>query len=314
MSLDQVMAAVNQNSVKLRSLQTNNAKISVPGMLGIPSLSGNIAAERPGRIRLQASTALTGAEVDLGSNDELFWLWVRRNEPPAVYYSRHDQFAGSAAQRMMPIQPEWLLDALGFVEFKPSDFHEGPTPHGKGTVEIRSVVNSPMGQLTKNTVVNSTTAQVLEQHVYTSEGALLASTVAESHRYYPEVGVSLPQRISVQMPAAQLSLTIDMGTVVLNQVAASPQLWAMPQPQGVPLMDLGRAAGGLAPATVGGQLSGADWYGPTPAATVASLPSSISPAPAQSLTPVQEPTIQVQQLGQPTQPVQRLPAGGVTRH
>ena len=34
-------------------------------------------------------TALTGPEVDLGSNDELFWFWVRRNEPPAVYFARH---------------------------------------------------------------------------------------------------------------------------------------------------------------------------------------------------------------------------------
>ena len=315
MSLDQVITAVNANAVKIQSLQTNNASISVPGMPGVPSLRGNLAAERtqagqPGRIRLQASTALTGAEVDLGSNDQLFWLWVRRNQPPAVYYARHDQFAGSQAQQMMPIQPEWLLDALGFAQFNPGDFHDGPTPHGKGTLEIRSVMNTPMGQLTKNTVVNSSTAQILEQHVYAANGTLLASSIAKSHRYYPEAGVSLPQEISIQMPAAQLSLNIDMGTVAINALASAPQLWTMPTPDGVPLMDLGNPAAPpgnfQAPPvpTVGGQLSGADWYGPAPAASVASLPVAPATSPVPSGTTI-APSLET------GQPVQRLPAGGV---
>src|SRR5688572_26828382 len=63
-SLDQVIAAVNQNSAKITSFQTNNASITVPGMPAIPLLKGNIAAQRPGRVRLQAST-LMGPEVDL---------------------------------------------------------------------------------------------------------------------------------------------------------------------------------------------------------------------------------------------------------
>ncbi len=47
-SLNQIMTAVNQNSQKIISYQTNNASISVPGSPGVPSLRGNIAAQRPG--------------------------------------------------------------------------------------------------------------------------------------------------------------------------------------------------------------------------------------------------------------------------
>ena len=137
-SLDQIIAAVNGNAQKIQSYQTNNATINIPGSLGIPTLRGNIAAMRPGRVRLEATTALTGSEVDLGSNDELFWFWVRRNEPPAVYYARHSQTAGSAAQQLMPIDPQWLLDALGMAEFKPTDRHEGPLPTDRNRVEIKS--------------------------------------------------------------------------------------------------------------------------------------------------------------------------------
>src|SRR5262245_9016074 len=99
-SLDQIMGAVNSNAQKIRTLHTNTPSINVPAALGIPTLRANIAAMRPGRMRLEASTAVTGAEIDFGSNDELFWFWVKRNEPPAVYFARHSQRQGSAAQQL----------------------------------------------------------------------------------------------------------------------------------------------------------------------------------------------------------------------
>jgi hypothetical protein len=240
-SLDQVIAVVNQNSAKIQNYQTNNATITVPGNALVPALRGNIAAERPTRLRLQASTAISGSEVDLGSNDELFWFWVKRNEPPAVYFSRHDQFTGSAAQQVMPIEPSWLLDALGFMQFAPTDFHEGPIPHGNGTLEIRSVIQSRLGTLSRNTVIDAKRAWVLQQHIYDGQGTRLATAVARSHQYYPTLGVSLPQEIEVSLPLAQMDLNIDVGTVQLNQMAPNPALWQLPVLSGYPQIDLGAA-------------------------------------------------------------------------
>ena len=193
-SLDQVITAVNANAARIQSIQTNNASITVPGMPGIPLLGGKIAAQRPGRFHLVAGTALTGDEVDMGSNDELFWFWVKRNEPPALFYARHNQFAGSAAQRLMPIEPQWLLDAIGFTEFRPGDVHTGPTALGNGKVEIQSVMQTRTGQLTKRTVVDATRAWVLEQHVYDAQGTLIASAVAKSHKFYQQANISLARR------------------------------------------------------------------------------------------------------------------------
>lgn len=248
-SLDQITTAVNQNSSRVVSYQTNNASISVPGMPGIPNLRGNIAAQQPGKVRLQASTAITGAEVDLGANDELFWFWVKRNEPPALYFSRLDQFAGSAAQQVMPIEPKWLLDALGMMQFSPNDRHEGPFPYGdKGNFEIKSIIQTRGGQMSKSTIIDGRRAWVLEQHVYDAAGTLVASTRASNHRYYPEIGVSLPQDVELRLPAAQLSLSIDVGTVQLNSIADNPALWSLPVLSGYPQIDLGSApAGSVAP-------------------------------------------------------------------
>jgi hypothetical protein len=270
-TLDQIIAAVNGNAQRVQTYQTNNASISIPGALGIPTLRGNIAAMRPRRLRLQASTAITGPEVDLGSNDELFWFWVRRNEPPQVYFARHAQAPGTAAAQLMPLDPQWLLDALGMAEFKPTDRHEGPLPIDKNRVEIKSYIQSTSGPLVKRTVVDANKAWVLEQHLYDGAGRLLASAVAKSHRYYPETGASLPQTIEVKVPPAELAMTIDVGTVELNRLADNPQLWTLPVIQGSPAVDLGAQPpldpGGGAP-TLGAQIYGANWYDAPPAAGV----------------------------------------------
>ena len=336
-SLEQVIAAVNANAARIQSIQTNNASITVPGMPGIPLLGGKIAAQRPGRFHLVAGTALTGDEVDMGSNDDHFWFWVKRNEPPAMFYARHDQFAGSAAQQLMPIEPQWLLDAIGFAEFRPGDVHNGPRPLGNGKVEIDSVMQTRTGQLTKRTVVDATRALVLEQHVYDARGTLVASAVAKKHRYYEKLNINLPEDVTIRIPASDLSLSIAMGSVEVNTLGENPQLWAMPSKPGTPLTDLGATQANAAMPRMGDQIADANWYGPGPAGgqlppaampgPAASAPSTASPPamPESATAPVaagstpqflqpsgiELPAASVAQ--QPASPgVQQLPAAGVT--
>ncbi len=246
-SREQIVAAVNQNSSRVQSLTVTNAAITIPDMMGLPILNGNIAAERPGRFRLTAGT-VAGQELDLGSNDELFWLWVRRNQPPAVYFCRHSQFANSNIRQMLPVEPSWLLAALGMVDLDPATVFDGPLPslRGAGTVELRAWLPSAGGNLQRVLLIDATRAWVVEQHVYDQAGTtLLASAVAESHRYYPVEQVSLPERVAIRLPTANLALRINLGTMQINQLQGDrQQLWTLPTYDGYPQYDLGGAAPG----------------------------------------------------------------------
>ncbi len=245
-SRDQIIAAVNQNSSRIRSLTITGATITVPDTLGLPLLSGNIAAERPNHFRLTAGTAVTGQEIDLGSNDELFWIWIRRNQPPGVYFCRHSQFANSNIRQMMPVEPSWLLAALGMIDIEPATVFDGPLPRGDGTVELRTWLPSASGTLQRVVVIDARRAWVVEQHVYDPSGkTLLASAVAETHRYYPVEQVSLPELLSIRLPTANIAFKINMGTAQINQLAVDrTQLFTMPTPPGVQQFDLGGAAVG----------------------------------------------------------------------
>ena len=239
--LQQVVGAINQNTARVHSLMAPNALITIPHSTLLPPLRGNLALEKPQRFRLTAGTGLTGQEVDLGVNDERFWLWIRRSDPPGVYFCRHDQFAGSAACRVMPIEPRWLQSALGLVELDSSQVYSGPIPRGDGTVELRTYLPSANGTLQRVLVIDAKRAWVKEQHVYDPTGTtLIASTVATSHRYYPIEQVSLPERVAIRLPPSQMAFTIDLGQLQINRLPANAaQLWTMPAFDGYQQFDLG---------------------------------------------------------------------------
>jgi hypothetical protein len=212
------------------------AVISVPG---VPRLSAQVACEPPRRFRLRAQTAVSGNELDLGSNDDLFWLWIRRHEPPVMLFCRHDQYAQSSARRLLPIRADWMPELLGLISFDPNDSHEGPFPLSDGRLEIRSRLTSPDGELLKSTLVDGTTGLVLEQHLFTPTGERLASVRTTQHRVDPTSGAALPRKVDVSWPASDVNFTLELKAVTTNMPASDPgQLWQMPAYEGYEPVDL----------------------------------------------------------------------------
>ena len=56
-TLEQVIAAVHDNTQRVRSVMASQAVLAVPG---VPRLSARVACEPPRRVRLQAQTSVTG--------------------------------------------------------------------------------------------------------------------------------------------------------------------------------------------------------------------------------------------------------------
>jgi hypothetical protein len=240
-SLQEIIGVTNENTARVRSLATDHATIRATHS---PSLRAAIRLEpRPGappNLRLRASTALTGSELDVGSNSELFWVWLRRSEPKALYFARHDQFAGSAMHRMLPVTPEQLVAALGLVTLGADGSHQGPFRRAPGKLAIRSVVASSGGPQTIVTEVDDRAGWVLAQHLYDAGGAHLATVTMSDHRLDPVSGVTLPRRVDMHWPARQLDLSIVAGQYDINGPSVRPEEFALPQYDNYPPVDLAR--------------------------------------------------------------------------
>ena len=243
---EQIIAAVEDNTSRVRSYSASQAVLSVPG---VPRLSAQVACEPPRRFRLRAQTSLSGNELDIGSNDDLFWLWIRRHEPPIMLFCQHDQYEQSSARQVVPIRADWMPELLGLVRFSPQDRHEGPFVAADGRLEIRSTIDSPDGPLIRSVILHPMTGLVEEQHLFTSAGKRLASVRASRHRMDPGSGAALPRLIDVSWPESGVEFTLEVTSLVTNVPAADPgQLWQMPTYDGYQTVDLADPTVIVAPA------------------------------------------------------------------
>ncbi len=239
-TLEQVIEVVNRNNGQIQSFSANQATLSSPG---VPSLHAIVAYQRPLSFRLYAKHPLTGPELDLGSNDALFWFWINRSEPKAVYYCRHDRFAASPARQMVPIQPEWLIDALGVSTFDPALPHQGPFLLPGGRLEVRTIKETPEGRIIKRTILDAAQGWVLGQEIYNSQSSLLVSSEAGGYRQDPRSLLWFPRTVKVNCPAAQFSMQLDLGNVELNVPPANPAAtFTMPVIPNSPPVDIGNPA------------------------------------------------------------------------
>lgn len=262
-TLQQVIEVVNRNNSQIQSFSTNRASLSGSGF---PTLRADIAFQRPNRFRLRAETGITGAELDLGSNEELFWFWMRRNQPPGVYFCRHAEFANCQAKQMLPFEPTWLIEAMGVAELDPGLPHQGPYPMPNDRLQIRTIRETPEGPAMKVTIIDGSQGWILEQHLFDARRRLLASSVASQHRRDPLTNLVMPTVVQIQCPAAQLNMRLDLGNVQINRLSGDPAaLWSLPNYPNSPLVNLAdprlqSPSGGAPMATTGRRVvPPADW-------------------------------------------------------
>lgn len=241
-SLDQLTAAVNARTAKVRQLKTS-VRVAAAGM---PGLRGDLLVERPNRLRLQAGLmGMNEAGFDLGSNEEAFWIWQKvglPGQPETFWFARHIDYQHSQLRAALQLQPLWLIDALGLVEFSPIDRHEGPLPRPDGRVEIRTWSTRPGQTSIRRTVLDPRTLEIHQQSFYEPGGQLVAWLDSIRHEHYQDPGISLPRQIDIHVQGAageQMRLTVNAGQYSINSIYGDPaKLWQMPNPPGVRRVNL----------------------------------------------------------------------------
>ena len=245
-SLEQLTSSINKNTNNVRQIQSA-VKVS---MDGVPAkLTGNLAIERPNNIRIQAGVlGVPDLGVDIGSNDSVFWVWSKASVggmEPVMLYSTHEAFSQSRAAKTIPIQPQWISQALGLVTFDSRDEHTGPFQRNDGRVEIRSRIKSPQGDVTRVVVVDPKYGTINRVTMYDSSNTRLAYADAYRYSYDAEHQVRLPRHVEIYFndpnTGKQNKLSIALDSVTLNAFYGDREtIWAMPQPADVRKIDISR--------------------------------------------------------------------------
>ncbi len=236
--------AINANTAEVRQLSCD---IQIR-MDGVPPLSGTLIVEKPRRMRLKAGLiGISEMGVDVGSNDEEFWVWNKSafgGQAPAIYFAKHSEFAKSSMRQSIPLEPQWIIDALGLISLEPKGLIQSPLVRADGRYELRMEMQTRHGPVTKKLVVDSTTGLVLQQAVYDANMRLIAYSNAVEHQYFTEFHASLPRQIKLVVigpDGRPNSLTVNLAGHEINKLYGDPdRQWTMPQPSDVQWVDLAK--------------------------------------------------------------------------
>ncbi|TWU41934.1 hypothetical protein [Novipirellula artificiosorum] len=247
------LATVVNRTASIQKLSTNTATVEVLTMPSIPRLSATVNLEREKRFRMRASVPIMlGVGMDMGSNDELFWFEVPDGMSKVLYYARHDQYRQQLNRAILPVDPTWLMDALGLAQLDPASVVAGPVLRDDGKLETRSILQMPDGIYQKVCFFEKSAGYVTDQFLYAPDLRLIAKSSATNHRYYDQQQCVLPHQVEIHLTPAfgePLAMKIEIGSYTINQfLTDDPQLFVMPQ-NAAQAVDLTTLSAGVAPQT-----------------------------------------------------------------
>ena len=231
-TIDELAAVVNRTDA-IRELSTNSASVDVTTM-NLPKLRATLNVRRDRDFRMRANLPVVmGAGLDMGSNSELFWFEVPEGISKKLYYARHDQYRQNLHRAILPVDPTWIMDAIGLVHIDPQQVVEGPVQRPDGKLEIRSTMMMPDGMYQRVCFIEPSAGYVTNLFLYAPGGKEIARSVASNHEYHAEIQCALPHTVELLLSPSvgpPLGMKIEIGSYALNQLlSGDPNLFTMPQ-------------------------------------------------------------------------------------
>ncbi len=221
--LEEVVSHLNRNTDRLQCWQANRVGVKYDKW----TFTGMIAVEKGRHLRLVVNS-LRGNEVDLGSNDERFWVWCRDMDPSFVT-CKHENMDAARQQMGIPFEPDWLMQALGVEPLPTSGVTMETDPSNEQARLEEKVISAHGLPLRRDILIDLKRGIVLEHSLYNYDGVRIARAKLTDHRLDKTSGVVLPHKVVLDWPQNKMSLTLTLGEVRINSGAIASRLWEMPE-------------------------------------------------------------------------------------
>ncbi|TWT65126.1 hypothetical protein [Allorhodopirellula solitaria] len=230
--INALAAAVNRTDA-IRELSTNSATLDVLSMTAVPKLTATMHLQRERNFRLKASIPLImGSGIDLGSNSKEFWFEVPEGMSQTLYYANHEQYSHNLQRAILPVDPSWLIEAIGLARLDPTTVIAGPVTRTDGLIEVRNSVSTAAGTYQRVCFIEPTAGYISHLFLYSPNGRLVAKSFSSEHEYFESVDSVLPHRVKIELfPSAgpPLAMQLHVPTYSINQLlSGDPQLFQMP--------------------------------------------------------------------------------------
>lgn len=235
--LEEVVDHLNRNVNKLHGWRASSIKIRANNL---PGLSGSLVVEENQHLRMFVNSPM-GHEVDMGSNDDVFWVWAKRMEPQYVF-CRHEQIDVARQSLGVPFEPQWLMQALGVAPLETQGLEMQVDPVSRQARLIQPMVSAHGQTLQKVMMVDLANGVITEHSIFDARGQKMAQALMSDFRVDKQSGAVLPHRVRLEWPQSQMILVMNLGQIDVNPKGIPSQTWDMPSMRGVQVVDLGKSA------------------------------------------------------------------------
>ena len=233
---EEFVAYLNRQSGYVQSLRYDDVglKATIPGQPWVPALrSGMMVAQKPKNFRMQSGFALGGDQLDIGSNSQEFWMYVKQPKPTYLFCT-HADFPKVQEDLPVPFEPDWVMQALGMATYDPARAYdveiseknrayylryEDTTPTGQKVVKVTEFA----GESTEGAVPQVRKHLIL-MHAKTGWQTLMS---AEVHKVTvldagpdgatgQRAAVQVPTDVTLEWPQQKVKLALTLGKAQLN--------------------------------------------------------------------------------------------------
>jgi len=209
-------------------------KATIPGQPWVPALrSGVMVAQKPKNFRMQSGFALGGDQLDIGSNAQEFWMYVKQPKPTFLFCT-HADFPKVQDDLPVPFEPDWVLQALGMSNYDPNRKYEVEISEPKRAYYLRYEDTTPAGQKVVKVTefagdpAEGSVPQVRKHLILTqAKTGWLTLMSAEIHKVTvldagpdgstgQRATVQVPTDVTLEWPQQKVKLALTLGKAQLN--------------------------------------------------------------------------------------------------
>lgn len=179
-----LITEINQRNSGIRTFMCREIRVSSPPI----HLRGSLAYEKSRRFRCTLWSIL-GTELYLGSNDQQFWFWGKRLNPPALYHAKHEDLMKTRLKT--PFNPYWMMEILGVDRIDTTN--AAIVRNAKHLAVCQPRISTLGEKIVKITLIDPQRKLIIGHYIW-KDGKIVVS--AEITEFQSENGHIIPKRIN----------------------------------------------------------------------------------------------------------------------
>lgn len=243
-SVAQLVDYLNANAQQVQTMRCDDLSIGIyDDWKPLPALSGKMVAQGRRQFRMKAD--LMGKDqLDIGSNDQEFWFWVRQFPQPHQFFCSYQALEEGRVKVMpLPFQPDWVMETLGLSTYGPPERYQLLVEPEK--FKLVEKTKSPKGQAVRKVIVfqrrpaNGTQPQITDYLLLDDATGkeICSAKVTEVQMVDPRSRAVVPRRLEIRSPEDKLKLTMKLNSITVNQTVPATAFVRTPMP-GISSFDL----------------------------------------------------------------------------